>query len=63
MHAIVTIGQDGTLTVAGPYTSEALAERHAVKLRKAAPGLNVDVQPLTAPRVLAGEIAEMEAQA
>lgn len=60
MHAIVTIGPDGTLAVAGPYTSEALAGRHADKLLAASPGLNVLVQPMQAPQDLARELRDRQ---
>jgi len=59
MHAIITIGADGTLAVAGPYTSQALAERHADQLRKAEPGLDAQVHLMQPPRDLAEEIKEM----
>lgn len=60
MHAIVTIGPDGTLAVAGPYGSDKLADDHADRLRKAFPGLNAEVHQMTPARRLALEIREGE---
>ena len=56
MDVIITIGPDGTIAVAGPYTSSRLAHEHAGNLMKAVPGLNAEVHSLTTPRELATEI-------
>jgi hypothetical protein len=61
MHGIVTIGPDGTLSLAGPYTSDKLANRHAKKLREANPGLNVEVHSMQAPLDLAYELRQQDA--
>jgi len=56
MHAIVTIGLDGTLSVTGPHKSEQLAEKHAKQLRDASPGLNAETHQMERPTDLAWEL-------
>lgn len=58
MHAVVSIAPDGTLSVAGPYKSEKLAERHAKKLRDTNPGLNAEVHQMERPTELAWELRQ-----
>jgi hypothetical protein len=60
MHAIITIGPDGTLGVSGPYGSGELAGKHARRLMAAFPGLNAEPQEMTPPRRLALELREAE---
>lgn len=55
MYAIVTIAADGTVAVAGPYTSQRRAEMYATRMEAAEPDLSADVHLMTPPRQFAAE--------
>lgn len=46
-YAIITIGTDGATSIAGPYTSEVRARRHADRL--AVGGVAADVYEMESP--------------